>query len=107
MLKSDTDALALAREEFQPLCESWSFGDWEEINLNKFVKDLVSRQVLEERKKQAETAQDRKCLSCPKFLQHVSFERLLMAFLPLTDICSLPCSMTNGSSKRTLHSCAS
>ncbi|KAK8194908.1 NUC185 domain-containing protein [Phyllosticta capitalensis] len=74
LLKSDTDALALAREEFQPLCESWSFGDWEEINLNKFVKDLVSRQVLEERKKQAETAQDRKCLSCPKFLQHFAMQ---------------------------------
>ncbi|KAF4306971.1 Helicase [Botryosphaeria dothidea] len=70
VLKSDSEALELASDQFQPLCESWKFEDWDEINMSKFIKDMTYRGLLEERHKQAEIAQERKCLECPKFLQH-------------------------------------
>lgn len=72
VLKSDSEALKLASEQFQPLCESWTSNDWDEVNLSKFVRDMTYRGLLEERKKQAAIAQERVCLQCPKFLQHVS-----------------------------------
>ncbi|EOD49113.1 Helicase [Neofusicoccum parvum] len=72
VLKGDPEALKLASDEFQPLCEAWTFEDWNEVNMSKFIRDLTYRGLLEERRKQAEIAQNRKCLQCPKFLQHVN-----------------------------------
>ena len=81
MLKGDPEALKLASDQLQPLCESWSFEDWDEINLSKFIKDMTYRGLLDERNKQAGLAQGRKCLKCPKFLQHVSQPQLFCPVL--------------------------
>ncbi|KKY17275.1 putative rna helicase involved in mrna catabolism [Diplodia seriata] len=71
-IKREPYALQLASDQFQPLCESWTYQDWDEVNLSKFIKDMTYRGLLDERNKQAQLAQARKCLTCPKFLQHFS-----------------------------------
>lgn len=75
VLKGDPEALKIASDQFQPLCESWTFENWGEIDISRFVKDMNYRGLLEERRKQGAVAQERECLQCPKFLQHVSFQR--------------------------------
>ncbi|KAF2425251.1 antiviral helicase [Tothia fuscella] len=63
----------LANDQFIPLCTSWTFRDWEEVNWRK-IKDLALQNLLDARAKAADEAQNRKCLTCPKFLQHFSMQ---------------------------------
>lgn len=59
------------REEVVRLYKSWDTADWNELDWGK-VKDLQARDVLDERRKQAERAQNRICITCEKFVKHVS-----------------------------------
>ncbi|KAF2084998.1 antiviral helicase [Saccharata proteae CBS 121410] len=68
------EALKVARDEFSPLCKSWDYEDWSELNWFKFIKDMSIRTLIEERKKVGNIAQNRKCLQCPKFLQHFAMQ---------------------------------
>jgi antiviral helicase SKI2 len=63
----------LAEDQLLPLCQSWTFRDWDEVNWRK-IKDLAVQNLLDERKKIGEEAQNKKCLTCPKFLQHFTMQ---------------------------------
>ncbi|KIW08108.1 uncharacterized protein PV09_01045 [Verruconis gallopava] len=67
------DAKQLAEEQFIPLCQSWTFRNWDEVNWRK-IKDLTVQNLLDERKKVAEDAQIKDCLKCSKFLQHYTMQ---------------------------------
>lgn len=71
LLITKTEALKVAQDEFTPLCKSWTYTDWDELDWNR-IKDLSIRNVLDARKKEAKIAQNSRCLDCPKFLEHVS-----------------------------------
>ena len=72
MLKGSSEALKAARKRLVPLCESWNYQDWDEVKWDR-IKDLSFRDLLNKRQELAETAQDRDCLKCPKFIDHVRF----------------------------------
>jgi antiviral helicase SKI2 len=67
------EALALARDQFVPLCKSWNYRDWDEYDWDR-IKNLNFREMFEARKKEAEIATKRECLKCPDFLQHFAME---------------------------------
>jgi antiviral helicase SKI2 len=72
-LNNKKEAQKLAEEQFIPLCTSWTYRDWEEVNWRK-IKDLTFQNILDARAKAADEAQNRKCLACPKFLQHFTMQ---------------------------------
>ena len=69
--KKDENALQTAQKDLVKLCASWTGTEWDELDWI-CVKDLQLRNLLDERRKLAETAQGRACVQCPKFLEHVS-----------------------------------
>lgn len=69
------EALVLAQDQFKPLCGSWDYTDWDEIDYSK-IKELHFRQMAEKRRQEAQVATGRSCLKCPSFLKHVSDECL-------------------------------
>lgn len=72
-LNNKKEAQKLAEEHFIPICKSWTFRDWDEVNWRK-IKDLSFQNLLDARKKEAEEAQNKQCLTCPKFLQHYTMQ---------------------------------
>jgi antiviral helicase SKI2 len=63
----------VANTEILPLCKSWTYKDWDEYNWSK-IKELSIRNLLEAREQAAKVASTRKCLECPKFLQHFTMQ---------------------------------
>ena len=96
VLKSDPVQKQFAEEEFTTKYSDWKSDDWDELEWDR-VKQLEVRELLIERRKMAQVAQDGYCLKCPDFVKHVS--RLSAEELRLTQASS-PCNMMNGSSKR-------
>jgi antiviral helicase SKI2 len=72
-LNDKKETMKLANDQFIPLCASWGYRDWEEVNWRK-IKDMALQNLLDARQKAAEGAQNRKCLTCPKFLQHFTMQ---------------------------------
>jgi antiviral helicase SKI2 len=70
VLKKTPEALALARDEFVPICKSWNYQDWEEVPWEK-VKDVSFRETLDKRRELAAKIPGYACRQCPKFLEHV------------------------------------
>jgi antiviral helicase SKI2 len=75
MLNSDPVQKQLAEEEFTSKYSDWESADWNELEWDK-VKDLRVRELLSERQKMAQIAQQGQCLRCPSFLKHVGSSRL-------------------------------
>lgn len=74
LLNNRDEAEKLATNEILPLCQSWTFRDWEEVNWRDRIKDLEIRKLLDQREEAAKNAQVGKCLDCPKFLQHYAMQ---------------------------------
>ena len=72
-LSNKKEGKQLAEDQLLPLCQSWTFRDWDEVNWRK-IKDLAMQNLLDERKKVGEEAQQFTCLTCPKFLQHFTMQ---------------------------------
>jgi antiviral helicase SKI2 len=72
-LNNKKEKQKLAEDKLIPLCKSWTYRDWEEVNWRK-IKDLSLQNVLDARAKEAAEAQNRKCLTCPKFMQHFTMQ---------------------------------
>jgi len=72
-LGNKEEAQKLAEDQFIPLVKSWTYRDWEETNWRK-IKDLSLQNILDAREKAAAEAQNRKCIDCPKFLQHFTMQ---------------------------------
>ena len=72
MLKLDPVQKRLAEEEFTTKYCNWEIADWNELEWDK-VKDLQVRDLLAERQKMAQIAQQAQCLRCPNFLKHVGY----------------------------------
>jgi antiviral helicase SKI2 len=76
------DALALAQDQFKPLCSSWNYNDWDEFDYSK-IKNLQFREIEDKRKKEGLIATERECLKCPNFLKHVSIRVCLFGLANL------------------------
>jgi antiviral helicase SKI2 len=72
-LSNKKEKQKLAEDHLIPLCKSWTYRDWEEVNWRK-IKDLSLQNILDARAKEAAEAQNRKCLTCPKFMQHFTMQ---------------------------------
>ncbi|KAI9885335.1 MAG: hypothetical protein M1823_002880 [Watsoniomyces obsoletus] len=69
ILNHEEEAVDAARREMLSICSSWERDVWDELDWAR-IKDLQVRDILDERVKVAQTAQDRICLSCPNFVKH-------------------------------------
>lgn len=94
MLKSDPVQKKLVEEELTTRHNDWKSSDWDELEWDN-VKDLQVRELVAERKKMADVAQQADCLKCPKFVKHVSFSVMITGRKPLTQSSS-QCNMTSG-----------
>jgi len=73
-----------------PVWKSWTYKDgdeqdWDEQDWER-IKDLSFRNILDSRKREAEIAQHRACIKCPKFLQHVGLLNLINKYFTLLTI---------------------
>lgn len=64
------DAVDEAKAELLRVGSSWDDSAWDELDWAR-IKDLHVRDILDSRSKQAGEAQDRVCITCPKFVKHV------------------------------------
>ncbi len=87
------DAHKEAINELSRLCGSWELDEWNEMDWER-IKDLRLREIIVERKQQADASQKCKCLGCPQFLKHVSLA--ICSNCIRTNMNSLLCVMTNG-----------
>lgn len=71
ILKADAVQEELAEEEFTAKYSDWKSEDWNELEWDK-VKQLEVRELLIERRKMAQIAENGHCLGCPDFPRHVS-----------------------------------
>ncbi|KAI9786749.1 MAG: hypothetical protein M1816_007820 [Peltula sp. TS41687] len=71
ILGHQPEAIQAGKEDILRLCSSWEDPAWDELDWMR-VKDLQVRDLFEARKKEAEVAQNRICVSCDKFLRHFS-----------------------------------
>lgn len=76
MLNPDLVQKKLIEEEFTTKYNDWESADWDELEWDK-VKDLRVREILAERRKVGQIAQQGKCLTCPHFVRHVSSLKLI------------------------------
>lgn len=70
VLKKDKDAWAKAKAELLPTCASWTSSTWNELDYQKYLKEMTIRTLLDERAKAANGAQERDCIHCPDFPKH-------------------------------------
>ncbi|KAI9769955.1 MAG: hypothetical protein M1840_003665 [Geoglossum simile] len=70
-LNGDSDALKKGQDEVARLCDSWMAPEWDELDWSR-IRDMHLRNVLDERKKEAVCAQERRCVGCENFLKHFS-----------------------------------
>ncbi|KAF2500286.1 antiviral helicase [Lophium mytilinum] len=73
-LNKRKEALELARNQFMPLCKSWTYQDWDETNTWDRIKNLHFREASDARKREGELAQSGVCLTCPHFLKHFAMQ---------------------------------
>ncbi|KAF2843133.1 antiviral helicase [Patellaria atrata CBS 101060] len=71
--KDRQEALKVAEDQLIPLCKSWKYTDWDELDW-RLIKELSFRNILDERSREADKAQSRECLRCPKFQQHFAMQ---------------------------------
>lgn len=74
LLNSDPVQKKLTEEEFIMKYCDWTAADWNELEWDK-VKDLHVRELLIERQKMGNIAQQAQCIKCPNFLKHVSSKK--------------------------------
>ena len=60
-----------AEEDFVKMYSDWQERAWDELDWDR-VKDLQVREILAQRTKMADIAQNATALACPNFLKHVS-----------------------------------
>ena len=71
MLRSDKDAAKFAKTEVAKLSTSWMEPQWDELDWAK-VKEMTTREILDQRNQNATKAQQGHCFECPNFIKHVS-----------------------------------
>ncbi|QDS75726.1 hypothetical protein FKW77_008181 [Venturia effusa] len=72
-LSNKKERQKLAEDIFIPLCKSWTYRNWEEVDWRK-IRDMSLQTLLDARAIAAAEAQKRRCLTCPKFLQHFTMQ---------------------------------
>ncbi|KAI9729729.1 MAG: hypothetical protein M1834_006680 [Cirrosporium novae-zelandiae] len=73
LLRNNEEAVKFAEQELLNYMTSWTSDAWNELDWTR-VKDLQSRNVIDERKSKAVIAQNCTCISCPKFLKHFAMQ---------------------------------
>jgi len=101
LLNDRVEQQKFAEGDFVKLYSSWTSSAWDECDWPK-VKDLQVRELLVQRQKVADMAENAKCLKCPNILKHVSGIGFSVAYCTNHEI-STQCSTTNGSLRRTFN----
>ncbi|KAK5128336.1 hypothetical protein LTR85_003004 [Meristemomyces frigidus] len=70
LLRKDQDAMAQAKTELLSTCSSWTSSSWNELDYQKYLKEMEIRGLLDERTRAANSAQERECIHCPDFPKH-------------------------------------
>ena len=74
VLKKDKEATANAKAELLAVCSSWTSSTFNELDYNKYLKEMTIRGMLDERAKAADTAQNRECIHCSDYPKHFAME---------------------------------
>lgn len=70
------DAHQKAKERIHSLCRSWD-GIWEEADMSPF-RSLYLQELIEKRRKAADTASSSPAVQCPDFVKHVRTRKLVV-----------------------------
>jgi antiviral helicase SKI2 len=70
VLKKDGAELEKAKQMLLSTCKCWTSSSWNELDYQKYLKEMSIRTLLEERAKAAYVAQERECIHCPDFPKH-------------------------------------
>lgn len=70
ILRKDPEEMAKAKHDLLATSSSWTSSTWNELDYNKYLKELSIRQILDSRTKAATTAQNTSCIHCPSFPRH-------------------------------------
>ncbi|KIV98030.1 hypothetical protein PV10_01723 [Exophiala mesophila] len=73
LLNSDTVQKQWAEQDFVQLYSNWASAAWQEQKWDR-VNDLGVRDLLIERNKMADIAQNGQCLQCPNFIKHYGMQ---------------------------------
>ncbi|KAI9793137.1 MAG: hypothetical protein M1833_000822 [Piccolia ochrophora] len=71
ILRNEPEAILSASNELVPLSASWEDAGWDEIDWAR-IKDLHLRDILDDRKAEAESAQNQQSVTCANFVKHFS-----------------------------------
>jgi antiviral helicase SKI2 len=93
------EAGQLAMDKLHDLCSGWD-SRWDEAEMSK-IKSMQLQEIVEKRIELVKVISSSPVVKCPGFLKHVSRPVLASPVSFLLTRFSLPCAMTNGSSKNT------
>ena len=69
LLEHEHEGVRLAELELSKICQTWKTTFWNEPDWNR-VKDMSTRDILENRKKDLQIIQHAHCVECPDFVSH-------------------------------------
>lgn len=70
VLRKDKEEMAKAKQDLLTACSSWTSSTWQELDHQKYLKEMSIRGLLDERTKAATTAQERECIHCTQLPRH-------------------------------------
>ncbi|WPG98958.1 Hypothetical protein R9X50_00176000 [Acrodontium crateriforme] len=74
VLKKDKEVWSRVKNDLLLACSSWTSSTWNELNYDKYLKEMTIRGLLDERNAAATVAQERECIHCPNFAKHFAME---------------------------------
>ncbi|KAK3673037.1 Antiviral helicase ski2 [Recurvomyces mirabilis] len=74
VLQKQPDAMTEAKTELLACCSSWTSSTWNELEYYKWLKEMSLRQLMDERAKAANIAQQCECIHCKDFAKHYAME---------------------------------
>ncbi|KAK5107409.1 hypothetical protein LTR62_001313 [Meristemomyces frigidus] len=74
VLSKQPEALTTAKAELLACCSSWTSSTWNELDYHKWLKEMSLRQLMDERAKAANVAQQYECIHCTDFAKHYAME---------------------------------
>ena len=73
ILEHNEEATKFAVGEAAKICAAWDQPTWDELDWSR-IKELRSREIVENRRQEAIKVQNAHALECPSFVKHVRHE---------------------------------
>ena len=73
VLEHNNEATKLAVGELPRIRAAWDQSTWDEMDWSR-IKELRSREIVEDRRQEAIKVQSARALECPNFVEHVSMK---------------------------------